>query len=427
MKKKQYVLLLCALLLCGCGQRGGAATGGGRSGAALSLNGVAYTGSCTAPKEDGLYHGEGSFTAEEGWVYTGSFEQGSFGKGSVTEMPVTVEFGGVRTEGSYTGAVSSLTPDGTGRFDFEGGSFSGRFLDGVPDSGEGENLPVSLPLCGEQLTGVYSGTLSDGSFSGSGHFESDDAGRHAIFDGSFTGEGELYFDGINIGGDRGVYSGQTENGLPSGQGSFTGRNSDNIDYTYNGEWKNGLYDGQGSLIYDCELYYDRVGTFTAGRFTPTALEELTALGTAGVRFTLSDKMKSFLSQYPEIFDFNEKLSSYAECEYRFLWNLYQTYPVYKAEPDKYEGTWMCFFNERILYQWTEDSFGEDYRVTCVLATTTLYTEPVLAFVFGNVDNLATAGSYNAYGIPLGMSTYTNVDGDAVPVMVMMVGAMTTFR
>ena len=88
---------------------------------------------------------------------------------------------------------------------------------------------------------------------------------------------------------------------------------------------------------------------------------------------------------------------------------------------------MCFYNERILYRWREDSFGEDYRVTCLLATTTIYTEPVLAIVFGNVDNLDTAGSYNAYGVPLGMSTYTNVDGDEVPVMVMLAGAMTTYR
>ncbi len=52
---------------------------------------------------------------------------------------------------------------------------------------------------------------------------------------------------------------------------------------------------------------------------------------------------------------------------------------------------------------------------------------MLAIVFGNVDNLDTARSYNAYGVPLGMSTYTNVDGDEIPVMVMLAGAMTTYR
>ena len=436
MKYRKLLPLLLCLLLAGCGKRAG-----GRD-ITLTVDGMVCPGSCDAPLVDGLPQGQGSFTAQEGWRYEGEFEQGQFARGSVTDLPVNMTLAGVESRGLYSGEVDALRPQGEGQFTVGEGSFTGSFASGSPLDGVCESFPAAVTLCAEPIQGLYSGSVAAGKLHGSGsgafsgRFVSRENGRSVEFEGnwdmgSVVGEGQLTYEGFTVhtptGDDRGAYTGSTLDGLPHGQGVFIARNSEDVDYRYEGEWTDGLWDGQGSLTYDSELYYDRIGTFSQGRFTPTGKETLAALGSAGVRFTVPEKTWEFLEGYPELFDRSATLPPYATCDYRLLWNLYQTYPVYSRDPEKYEGTWMCFYNERILYRWREDSFGEDYRVTCLLATTTIYTEPVLAIVFGNVDNLDTAGSYNAYGVPLGMSTYTNVDGDEVPVMVMLVGAMTTYR
>lgn len=425
MKKIIPLLLLCALL-CGCGSRGVNTV------IPVSCEGITYAGSCSAPLKDGAAEGEGVFTSSEGWRYTGSFSGGAMTVGSVTDLPCTVTLSGLETRGLYTGAVSSLKPEGPGVFIAGDGSYTGSFLGGAPADGQCESFPVSVSLAAVQVRGAYTGSVTGGLLSGSGSFVSEADGRSVSFEGSWqdgriAGAGRLTFDGLIIGGDRGRFEGETLDSLPSGQGEFTARNSENVDYRYSGEWKNGLYDGQGSLLYDSEIYYQRVGTFTAGSFTPTGMELLTALGTGTVKFTIPEKTREFLEGYPEVFDRSAQLPSYMNNNYKQLWNLYLTFPTYKADPVRWEGNWMCFFNSRVLYRWTEDSFGEDYRVTCVMTTTTIYTEPVLAFVFGNVDNLDMCGSWNAYGVPVAMSTYTNIDGDQIPILVTVMGAVTTYQ
>ena len=91
----------------------------------------------------------------------------------------------------------------------------------------------------------------------------------------------------------GCYAGDGCDGLPDGEGVFTGESETGVPFTYTGEWSAGLMDGKGTLSYDAENLYTRTGTFTAGRYISPArrtrhsfsspsvlIYGLTAIGTA---------------------------------------------------------------------------------------------------------------------------------------------------
>ncbi len=52
-------------------------------------------------------------------------------------------------------------------------------------------------------------------------------------------------------GERdGVYTGELQNGLPDGEGSFVTANSDGVSWTYQGEWINGHMNGSGQTLWE---------------------------------------------------------------------------------------------------------------------------------------------------------------------------------
>ncbi len=401
----------------------------------LSANGLRYEGQCTAPKSNGCAEGEGSFTSVDGWSYTGSFSAGVFCDGTVTDMPYTLSFSGASIPGTYNGAVRELLPEGEGSFTAgDGSSFSGSFTGGKALKGQAASLPADLYFSGGTVTGVYSGGVADGKLSGSGSFAAH-GGRELAYEGGFA-DGEpagagtlrdtLFLCRNGENSDRGVYEGSTVNGLAEGQGSFTGRNSENIDYSYTGSWAEGLFDGEGSLIYQSELYYDRVGHFTAGRFTPTGLELLECLGTAGPRFTLSEETRAYIEKFPELLTRETLLKKTDDCDYKGEYSNYLTFPNYMSAPENFTHNFMYVFNDKILYRNTITAFGDDYTVGVYYGANALYQDPVVCYFLASSSSFESANVFNLYGIPLGKVSYTNADGDEVSAIALLVGAITTY-
>ena len=398
-------------------------------------NGLRYEGECSAKKSSGLFEGSGSFRSNEGWSFTGSFSEGRIDVGTVDELPYTLSFGGVKIHGSYSGEVKELVPSGKGSFTArDGGGYSGSFSDGRTADGRAEALQAGLYIGNCAAEGSYTGSVAGGTMDGQGVFVCE-SGRIIRYEGGFSkgepsGRGTLRDSGfICLNGDsrdRGVFEGATLDGLPQGQGSFKGRSSDNIDYSYTGSWGGGLFEGEGRLIYDSELFYDRVGHFTAGRYTPTPLEMLESLGSVGQGFTLSETTRAYLEKFPEFLKKDTLLKTCEAFDYKGEVNQLLTFRNYMSDPERFEGKFMYVFNDHILYRNTVTVFGADCPVGVYVVSNTLYEEPFVCYFFGTLSSFDSAKVINCFGIPLGETSYTNADGDEVPAIALLVGAATTY-
>ena len=400
-----------------------------------SARGLRYEGDCTAPKSNGVYEGDGSFTSAEGWRYEGHFSAGVFGSGTVENLPYTLSFADVSIPGHYSGEVQELLPQGQGSFTArDGGSYAGSFAAGQTDEGQAEALSAGLYIGNSAAKGFYTGSVAGGVMDGQGVFRCE-SGRVLRYEGGFQkgepgGSGMLSDNGfLCLNGDekdRGRFEGSTLNGLPEGQGAFRGRNSENIDYSYTGSWAGGLFDGEGKLVYQSELYYDRIGHFTAGKFSPTGMELLDCLGTAGFRFTMSDKTRTYIEKFPELLKRETLLKKCEEFEYRGEYNLYLNFPNFMSEPERFEGAFMYVFNDKILYRHTVTAFGEDCPVGIYVGANALYAEPVVCFFLGSCSSFDSANVFNCYGIPLGKTGYTNANGDSIDAIALLVASITTY-
>lgn len=410
--KKLILPLLCLLFLGGCANSDDTLE--------LATPDGSVRGSYVGEEVDGLPAGQGVFTSENGWVYEGSFDAGAFGTGRVTDYPAPA-FGG-----SYTGDVAALVPQGEGTLRLEGGSFSGSFEDGLPQTGSAENFPCCIELGGESLDGLYTGPLSAALPEGEGSFTTVSS-RALHYSGGFAagcaaGEGTLSDDGFLLSGQRGRYEGSVLDGVPSGEGSFYGRSPENIDFSYVGQWKNGLYHGEGELLFDSALYYERRGHFSEGEFTPEPFELLAALGSREPRFSLSADTEAYVSEYPELLDPSREVPHYMVGDYRFLRENSFNYINYVEDPAAHAESWLLFYNYIILQKREIDVFGTDNRCTVYLASNTLYKEPAVFILFGDAPTLSNARYVSAYGIPLGMTHYTSATGEEVEAVVALLGS-----
>lgn len=410
--KKLIFPLLCLLLLGGCSQRNNTLT--------LTTPDGSITGSYMGEEADGLPEGQGIFTSENGWVYEGSFTAGSFGSGHVSDYPVP-SYNAV-----YTGAVEALVPQGEGELLWEGGRFSGTFDAGQPHTGEAESFPCSVTFAEVSVSGLYSGTLAAALPEGEGTFTAE-GGRKLSYEGGFAaalpaGEGTLSDDGYMLNGQRGRYEGSVLDGLPHGEGSFTGRSPENIDFSYTGDWKNGLFDGEGELLYDSELYYERVGHFSKGEFTPEPRELMEALASREPIFEISDTTWAYINEYPELLDAGREVPHYMEADYRFLRESGSSYFRYVESPTDFQESWLLFYNYIPLRSYEVDAFGKENRCTVILASNTVHKEPAVFYLFGDSSELTTKHYITAYGIPMGMTHYTNANGEEVEAVAVLLGS-----
>lgn len=377
--------------------------------------------------------GSGRFLAAEGWSFEGEIRQGFLASGQGTDVPLTVEAAGEALEGVYTGGMEEGLAQGEGSFrGTEGGEAAGAFAAGRLLAGEASGLTVCLEFQGTAYRGAYTGQLEEGLPQGEGEFTGlSQDGWELEYDGGWDGgaphgRGTLSAQHLTIeweGEPRtGSYQGQAEDGLPSGQGVFRGLNGENVPAEYDGAWQEGRMHGAGVLTFQADNYFTRTGTFTEGWFTPTFLEALETWGSYEPEFTLSPELKEFLLQYPWIWDEENENLDYEGSAFRteIQQGLYAG--TYMAQPEEYaDGVWMRLTSYRIVEARTGSYFDNGVELTQITAVDSGYRQCWRFLVPERMEGLPRAARLDAYVVPLGMSTYTNTLGEEVTCAVALVG------
>ena len=276
---------------------------------------------------------------------------------------------------------------------------------------EVENKPFELTYQDIVYSGTYTGSWQDKLPNGEGTFSFDDGKNVFTYTGTWnqgamSGAGSLTASQFLIkfsDVDRlGYYEGDTANGVPQGNGSFTAINSNGSKYCYTGEFVNGIFDGQGARRFEDKPYADEVGTFTAGDFTPTPLELLAYFGQEeNAEFGIRSLSAEFLTNHSDTFTANtiEGLDAFVDTEFR--------YEAYTKSPDK-SGDKLAKLTGLQIVQISEYSVCNYDSVTYILAADTDYNYYYIYYL-GSVD--VYEGDYiSAYLLPLDYFTYENVGG-----------------
>ena len=344
---------------------------------------------------------------------------------------VSLSVGAKTVEGLYTGQTLDRLPDGEGVFTAENGfSFTGTFAAGSPDSGETENMPMELRWDDIVYTGLYTGSVSAAQAEGEGTFTGESAtGLTLTLSTGWKasaphGTGEVRADLYRTtwqGESRpGTYEGSTLHGLPHGDGSFTGADDQGV-FTYTGQWENGVFHGQGTLAYQSSRMYVRQGTFTDGGFTPDYFEALNTVGSYEPLFTLTETQTEYLSQHPGLWDDEHDRRNYLKSEYVPLLNHRFYHSQIFKTPEKFENNWLRLNSFRLIDR-REVTFDNGMTIHSLTSVDPTYTYTFQCYLVGDVtEDLKQRSTLDMYIIPLGLSHYTNPMGQDTPCALGVVG------
>lgn len=329
----------------------------------IDVNGQAVEGKFTGILEDNIATGEGTFKVSiddtSSWVYKGEFADNSFSKlGFVEGYPLTVTYGGVKIRGIYSGNMDNGKISG-----------EGSFVDSEED-----------------ITFEYTGDWLDGNLSGEGILKYD---KYIV-----------PFSDVNR---EGLFEGAVIDGIANGEGTFTAVNDDDITYVYTGSWEEGLCHGQGEMDYDSEDYYDQIGTFTKGDFTPTELEVIQSLGTyPKMEFEVNDMSVEFIKEHTEFFTTDDSmvLDKYVDVELGYK-KLIKSPHLYGDKLVKVEGY-------RVLQIWEEECWGR--TLTTMLIHDNNYEQYMFVFYLGSLPDVYEESMITIYALPINASTYETTIG-----------------
>ena len=361
----------------------------------VQMNGADVSCIYTGIMLDAVPQGEGLYVISDdgsSWTYEGILDENNMlSSGVVTDMPITIT--------SNLGSVDML---------YSGGLQNGEMVDSV----EVSDLPLRLEYDTKTYDGVYTGTMFNGAPEGYGTFEYSKSNLFFEYTGGWaegylSGEGTLYSNDVTVHFsevDRdGTYNGDVLDGVFCGEGSFEATTGDGIDYSYEGEWQNGLWDGEGKQVYDTDNYYNRIGQFKDGEFTPTVFEAFVSLGTCKTdTYIITDKAKSFLSMHQTLFlmDSKDDIEQYIDTE--FSYNLFAKNPgAYGDHLFKVSGLHVFQVFEK------EDYWGRS--MTSFLAYDRNY-DIYSGVLLGLSDKIVEGKTITLYALPLDYSTYDGVDG-----------------
>lgn len=392
----------------------------------------------TGAVEDGF--GEGTLTFSD-WTYTGTFRLGKKGEpdaflsGTAENYPWTLVIAGEDVTGRYSGPLEEGVARGEGTFSADNGMvFTGEIFGQAAENGTVTDLPYAVAFCDSRYTGLYSGALENGLPHGEAAFTGTNAARQTFtWEGGWTagalsGEGTLRADRlltvIESTERAGSYRGRAAAGVPQGEGEFSSVDGEGVPFTYQGEWDNGLMHGYGTLIYGAEDRYIRSGTFTRGSFTPTWVEALEVLGTREPCFTLTNVQRAFLESHPELWEAESRTDFY-NSEYMrevsrelSLWSCFRT-PEIMEEP-----RWMAVYSLKVLDCYIGPAFPGGPVMTRITGADRNYEYVVRILVPGPVDGIACNQWVSFVGLPVSLSAYTTVLGQPHECMVMVAGDLT---
>ena len=299
----------------------------------------------------------------------------------------------------------------------------------TPEPTAASDMLLTVEYDGKAYTGVYTGALAHMLPDGEGAFDGmDAAGERFGWDGGWqdgqpSGAGALTLEGcvVSVEGEpsAGRYSGQAIDGVPEGEGEFTSADSEGVAYTYTGQWVSGKMSGQGTLRYAAENRFVRAGTFTDGVYTPTWMEAVEALGTCEAPFELTDAQRSFIEQYPALWE-SDNYRNYMKSAYKKLYDHSLILRKIFDKPELIEEPkWMGMSAVRIVRSWTV-TLGE-HSFTCITGADSTYTYPVRVIIPEAIEGLSRGQRFHFYGIPLTLSEYTTVLGEQHTCLVVLAG------
>ncbi len=300
----------------------------------------------------------------------------------------------------------------------------------TPEPTSVTDMPFRLERDGTVYEGVYTGKMKKGLPDGSGEFRGRDAARRTFaWDGGWSGgepsgEGSLLWEafvtGVNGLQVLGTYEGGALSAVPNGEGRFAFVTDQGVNARYDGAWADGMMDGEGRLSYDAQGYYTRLGTFTAGVWTPTWIQALETIGTWEPCFTLTDAQIAFLEAHPELWE-QESHQNYLESAYRKEYSRELTLRNCFADPALLDDpAWMGLNALRTVRSYVVELDGAP-EMTCVFAADSTYSYPVKVILPDRVDGLRRGQRFHVYAMPIGFGEYTTVLGEKQTCLVMVAG------
>ena len=211
-----------------------------------------------------------------------------------------VEFSGKKRSGTYVGENENGIPNGNGTF---------VSSDGV-------------------LALTYEGNWLDGKPSGKGHLKDDGFVIH--FKNAAQGE----FDRV------GSFDGETADGVPNGQGTYTAVNDAGVKWTYTGAFADGTFNGYGEQVWDSPDTAADKGTFVNGEFAPTVDDIVTGL-VEELDYKVSDAGLDFIDKHEDLF------TSPKEIDPELVNNEWSS-SAFKANPQNYSDRLVRFENVSVL-------------------------------------------------------------------------------
>ncbi|WP_026522350.1 hypothetical protein [Butyrivibrio sp. VCB2001] len=377
---------------------------------------ITYTGKYTGTLEDGNAVGEAKYVVKiddtSNWVYQGTFVDGKIsGEGSVDKYPCTIRIGIHNNSGVYSGKVTDARPNGEGTFVAEDGwSYTGTFANGtVEGDGKITDYPYDLSYESKVAKGKYTGDMVNGIPSGTGQFSAETTDINIDYSGTWTdgdisGEGELKTNVYTIDfkevSRTGQYEGSVIDGRASGTGKFTATNDSGITYTYEGDFDKGTYNGYGVVTYDSDEVTNYRGHMTNGECTPTKSELLVYLGTVKdfMSYSVNDASIKFIDEHDNLFMVeNEEALEGKINEDIILNELYKT-------PGEHSDEIITFKTKKIIQIRQETVF--DSVVTWFIVEDTDGNR-VFVLCPGELPDVNKNDKVTVYGVPINMCSYQN--------------------
>lgn len=423
MKKLRMVgIVLSIFILAGCTKEVE------NEGITINLNDTDIVGYYSGTMINGEPDGEGTFIVYDDasnemiWQYFGSFKEGDLkGKAMLESFPVIIENNGYKYTGIYTGEATDAVPDGNGEFicdaENEEWQYKGKFINGIiSGNGQFEHLPYSVELMDNRYNGSYSGEAVDGKAEGSGIFDYNDGENIAVEyngnwkDGKIEGKGELsssnYCVKFSFVDRIGVFKGETENGIPNGEGTFEAITDENVSYIYSGGWKDGMWNGYGEQIYGENEFglVNRKGNFNNNVYLPTPAELMMHLAGYEIKFGVTYEKKDYLDKNEDI------ILNWKEKGGDHLIDSELTYEKYMKKSSAYETGFMESTTIKVNQIWEEDTENTLSGAMTELVCLTDANQVYYVYYLGSLPDVYENTRIKMAGVPISIGSYPNVSG-----------------
>lgn len=292
--------------------------------------------------------------------------------------------------------------------------YSGCLENGKP-SGSGK-VTISdyiITFDGKNLIGKYEGESESGIPEGNGSFSSTTDDYTFEYNGEWKsgtikGIGNLKYDKYIVHYNdldrEGKYVGDTLDGAASGYGKFTAQNDYGETYTHEGAWENGLSEGYGRRVFEeSDIRY--VGIFTEGEFDYTLVNILYTMTDydGDLSFDLSEEEVEFINDNSFMFPCKE-LSTLAMYVDEDL-----TYIMIEKNESAYNDSLMIIDPAYVISIDEYDVF-EDNKLSMLLLEDN--DDNVHYVIYPSEAKDIYSGDYvGCVGYPIGFSSYENMGGN----------------